>query len=144
MLSSPLHQMARQQATGWIFTKDSTPSLFHHPHFPLTMPPFIPPSQFSLINEGLYSGAYPETINYPFLESFPLLISPHHYSLHLKCIVSMIPERAPEEVVRFCQQQDIIHIHIDTDEYDIDCIPSKEEKRRVISVPPLLRLSFSI
>ena len=56
----------------------------------------------------------------------------------------MIPERAPEEVVRFCQQQDIIHIHIDTDEYDIDCIPSKEEKRRVISVPPLLRLSFSI
>ena len=37
-------------------------------------------------------------------------------------------------IVQFCKEHGIQHIHIDTDEYDIDCIPSKEEKKRVISV----------
>ena len=56
------------------------------------------------------------------------------YRLHLKCIVSLIPEREPQEIVQFCKDHGVQHIHIDTDEYDIDCIPSKEEKKRVISV----------
>ncbi|KAK8826024.1 tyrosine phospatase-like protein [Blastocystis sp. ATCC 50177/Nand II] len=46
----------------------------------------------------------------------------------------MIPEKEPSEVVAFCKERGIMHIHIDTDEYDIDCIPSKEEKKRVISL----------
>ena len=56
------------------------------------------------------------------------------HRLRLKTIVSMIPEKAPPEVVDFCQQEGIEHIHIDTEEYDIDCIPSSDEKKRVISV----------
>ena len=54
--------------------------------------------------------------------------------LHLKCIISMIPEHAPQEIVSFCEEKGIQHIHIDTDEYDVDCIPNKEEKKRVVSV----------
>lgn len=46
----------------------------------------------------------------------------------------MIPEHAPEEIIKFCKDHGIEHIHIDTDEYDIDCIPNKDEKKRVISV----------
>ena len=46
----------------------------------------------------------------------------------------MIPEQEPAEIVNFCKENGINHIHIDTDEYDIDCIPNKEEKKRVISV----------
>ena len=46
----------------------------------------------------------------------------------------MIPEHAPKEIVTFCEERGIEHIHIDTDEYDIDCIPNKEEKKRVVSV----------
>ena len=48
----------------------------------------------------------------------------------------MIPEQAPKEIVSFCEEKGIEHIHIDTDEYDIDCIPNKEEKKRVVSVGP--------
>ena len=44
----------------------------------------------------------------------------------------MIPEHAPKEIVTFCEEKGIEHIHIDTDEYDIDCIPNKEEKKRVL------------
>lgn len=63
-----------------------------------------------------------------------LLVLSSHYSLKLKCIVSMIPEHAPKEIVTFCEEKGIEHIHIDTDEYDIDCIPNKEEKKRVVGV----------
>ena len=62
------------------------------------------------------------------------LVISSHCSLKLKCIVSMIPEHAPKEIVTFCEEKGIEHIHIDTDEYDIDCIPNKEEKKRVVSV----------
>ncbi|KAK8800913.1 hypothetical protein WA588_001743, partial [Blastocystis sp. NMH] len=86
-------------------------------------PPFIPPSHFAAVQEGLYRGSFPDTINYPFLES-----------LHLKCIVSMLPDGEPEGVKQFCEKNKIKHIHIDTEEYDVDCIPSKEEKNRVISL----------
>ena len=34
-------------------------------------PPFIPPSHFAAVQEGLYRGSFPDTINYPFLESYP-------------------------------------------------------------------------
>lgn len=30
---------------------------------------FIPPSNFVMVNDGLYMGSYPELINMPFLES---------------------------------------------------------------------------
>ena len=46
----------------------------------------------------------------------------------------MIPEQEPAEIVNFCKENGINHIHIDTDEYDIDCIPNKNEKKRVVSV----------
>lgn len=40
-------------------------------------PLLVPPSQFSMINEGLYTGAYPEHINYPFLDSSGLHLFAH-------------------------------------------------------------------
>ena len=46
----------------------------------------------------------------------------------------MLPDGEPEGVKQFCEKNKIKHIHIDTEEYDVDCIPSKEEKNRVISV----------
>ena len=98
-------------------------------------PLLVPPSNFAMVNDELYRGSYPEAINMPFLESYVFLnLLVLFYRLHLKCIVSLIPEREPQEIVQFCKEHGIQHIHIDTDEYDIDCIPSKEEKKRVISV----------
>ena len=55
----------------------------------------------------------------------------------------MIPEHAPQEIVSFCEERGIQHIHIDTDEYDVDCIPNKEEKKRVVSVRSRISLSSS-
>lgn len=46
----------------------------------------------------------------------------------------MLPDGEPGGVKHFCEKNKIKHIHIDTEEYDVDCIPSKEEKNRVISV----------
>lgn len=94
----------------------------------------VPPSNFAMVNDGIYRGSFPEKINFPFLESCVFNHFIMIYRLHLKCIVSMIPEHEPKEIVQFCKEHGIQHIHIDTDEYDIDCIPSKEEKKRVISV----------
>lgn len=102
-------------------------------------PLLVPPSNFAMVNDGIYRGSFPETINLPFLESYPFYHSFMIRRLHLKCVVSMIPETEPEAIVQFCKEHGIQHIHIDTDEYDIDCIPSKEEKKRVISV---LKISF--
>ena len=56
----------------------------------------------------------------------------------------MLPDGEPQAIKHFCEENDIIHIHVDTEEYDVDCIPSKEEKNRVTSVSGLVLLWFVV
>ena len=46
----------------------------------------------------------------------------------------MLPDGEASSIKEFCEENSIQYIHIDTEEYDVDCIPSKEEKNRVVSV----------
>ena len=46
----------------------------------------------------------------------------------------MLPGGEVTSIKDFCEENGIQYIHIDTEEYDVDCIPSKEEKNRVVSV----------
>ena len=95
--------------------------------------PLVPPSNFAVVQQGLYRGSYPQSINFPFLKSYPLL-PPLICRLNLKCMISMLPDGEAMSIKTFCEENGIRYIHIDTEEYDVDCIPSKEEKNKVVSV----------
>ncbi|KAL6041325.1 putative tyrosine-protein phosphatase OCA6 [Balamuthia mandrillaris] len=59
----------------------------------------IPPFRFSIVEEGVYRGAYPTKRNMRFLKR-----------LKLRTLISLIKEES-EEISRFCQEQHIRHIH---------------------------------
>lgn len=61
-------------------------------------PQFIPPFRFSFVEKDLFRGAYPVSLNFEFLKT-----------LHLKTIISLVPNQVDEELKNFCQQQNIVN-----------------------------------
>jgi tyrosine-protein phosphatase OCA6 len=62
------------------------------------LPPLVPPLRFSLVEEGIYRGAYPSLINLRFLAR-----------LGLKSMVSLLPEAPAPHLVRWCEENGIIN-----------------------------------
>lgn len=61
---------------------------------------FIPPLQFSLIDDGLYRGGYPTLRNFSFLQR-----------LNLKLVISLTPEPPSLDLKAFCRQLDVPIVH---------------------------------
>lgn len=57
-----------------------------------TLPPLVPPLRFSLVEEGIYRGAYPSLINFRFLKR-----------LHLRSVVSLLPEEPAQDLLDWCE-----------------------------------------
>jgi tyrosine-protein phosphatase OCA6 len=55
-------------------------------------PPLVPPLRFSLVEEGVYRGAYPSLINLRFL-----------HRLGLRSIISLLPEPPAPHLVQWCE-----------------------------------------
>ena len=56
------------------------------------IPPLVPPLRFSLVEEGIYRGAYPSLTNYRFLKR-----------LQLCSIVSLLPEEPTQDLLDWCE-----------------------------------------
>ncbi|KAH9606753.1 hypothetical protein KSS87_009536 [Heliosperma pusillum] len=56
----------------------------------------IPPTNFSMVEEGLYRSGFPESSNFPFLET-----------LNLKSIIYLCTESYPEEHLKFLESHNI-------------------------------------
>lgn len=56
----------------------------------------VPPTNFSMVEEGLYRSGFPEPSNFPFLET-----------LNLKSIIYLCPEPYPEEHRKFLESHNI-------------------------------------
>lgn len=59
-------------------------------------PRLIPPFRFSYVEKDLFRGAYPVKLNFEFLKT-----------LHLKTMISMIPNQIDEDLKSFCDQEGI-------------------------------------
>ncbi|GLJ40145.1 hypothetical protein SUGI_0822770 [Cryptomeria japonica] len=60
----------------------------------------IPPFNFSMVDNGVYRSGFPNTINFPFLET-----------LHLRSIIYLCPEPYPEANREFIQNHGINLFH---------------------------------
>ncbi|EKX33252.1 hypothetical protein GUITHDRAFT_81644 [Guillardia theta CCMP2712] len=60
----------------------------------------VPPFRFAIVEVGVYRGAYPTLKNFAFLKS-----------LHLKTMISLIPETPTNDLEDFCAMEGIQHIH---------------------------------
>lgn len=56
----------------------------------------VPPTNFSMVEEGLYRSGFPEPSNFPFLET-----------LNLKSVIYLCPEPYPEEHRKFLESHNI-------------------------------------
>ena len=59
-------------------------------------PQFIPPFRFSYVEKDIFRGAYPVSLNFNFLKT-----------LHLKTIISLIPNAVDDDLKNFCQVEGI-------------------------------------
>lgn len=66
----------------------------------LPLPPLVPPLRFSMVEEGLYRGAYPSLINLRFLTR-----------LRLRTVVSLLPEPPSADLERWCAEQGVALHH---------------------------------
>ncbi|KAJ9703267.1 hypothetical protein PVL29_004881 [Vitis rotundifolia] len=57
---------------------------------------YVPPSNFSMVEENIFRSGLPSPINFPFLET-----------LNLRSIIYLCPEPYPEENCKFLQSQNI-------------------------------------
>ena len=60
------------------------------------LPPLVPPLRFSLVEEGVYRGAYPSLINLRFLTR-----------LGIKSMVSLLPEPPAPHLLRWCEENGV-------------------------------------
>ena len=63
-----------------------------------SLPPLVPPLRFSLVEEGVYRGAYPSLINLRFLRR-----------LGLRSMVSLLPEPPAPHLVEWCKAFGVTH-----------------------------------
>ena len=57
-----------------------------------TLPHLVPPLRFSLVEEGIFRGAYPSQINFRFLKR-----------LQLCSVISLLPEEPTEDFLEWCR-----------------------------------------
>ncbi|KAH9313721.1 hypothetical protein KI387_022348, partial [Taxus chinensis] len=57
---------------------------------------FVPPLNFSMVEKGVYRSGFPNTINFPFLET-----------LQLRSIIYLCPEPYPEDSAEFLHKRGI-------------------------------------
>lgn len=60
------------------------------------VPPIVPPLRFSLVEEGVYRGAYPSLLNLRFLSR-----------LNLRSMVSLLPEPPAPHLMRWCEDNGV-------------------------------------
>eukprot|EP01006_Ploeotia_vitrea_P026767 TRINITY_DN59717_c0_g1_i1.p1 TRINITY_DN59717_c0_g1~~TRINITY_DN59717_c0_g1_i1.p1 ORF type:complete len:194 (+),score=78.81 TRINITY_DN59717_c0_g1_i1:41-622(+) len=61
----------------------------------------IPPTNFGVVEDGLYRSGLPTELNYPFLET-----------LRLRTIVYLAPEEPPEHLAHFAADEDVRLMHL--------------------------------
>ncbi|OBZ86857.1 putative tyrosine-protein phosphatase OCA6 [Choanephora cucurbitarum] len=84
---------------------------------PIQLPNLIPPFRFSIVEENLFRGGYPKPRNKRFLKR-----------LHLKTILSLIPDRLIPEMQQFCEENNIRLLHLTVDKMKEDNIPLSYNK----------------
>ncbi|PRP77163.1 hypothetical protein PROFUN_15044 [Planoprotostelium fungivorum] len=80
----------------------------------------ITPLRFSIVEDQLYRGSYPNPKNFKFLKR-----------LKLKTIVSLVPTSPTAELAQFCREQQINNIHF-------SCPKFKEEDGKVTASPTVM------
>ncbi|KAL9426948.1 hypothetical protein AB3S75_033683 [Citrus x aurantiifolia] len=60
----------------------------------------VPPPNFSMVEEGIYRSSFPQSSNFPFLQT-----------LNLRSIIYLCPEPYPEENLKFLAAQNIRLFH---------------------------------
>ncbi|ESR41823.1 hypothetical protein CICLE_v100128102mg, partial [Citrus x clementina] len=60
----------------------------------------VPPPNFSMVEEGIYRSGFPQSSNFPFLQT-----------LNLRSIIYLCPEPYPEENLKFLAAQNIRLFH---------------------------------
>ncbi|KAL9429544.1 hypothetical protein AB3S75_031366 [Citrus x aurantiifolia] len=60
----------------------------------------VPPPNFSMVEEGIYRSGFPQSANFPFLQT-----------LNLRSIIYLCPEPYPEENLKFLAAQNIRLFH---------------------------------
>jgi tyrosine-protein phosphatase OCA6 len=62
------------------------------------LPPLVPPLRFSMVEEGIYRGAYPSLINLRFLTR-----------LRLCSVISLLPEAPVRHITEWCEAHGVSH-----------------------------------
>ncbi|KAG2173603.1 hypothetical protein INT43_005021 [Umbelopsis isabellina] len=101
-----------------------------------TLPPLIPPFRFAAVEDNVFRGAYPKQRNLRFIkrlvrgeghdhERLPdvRLITLLFVRLHLKTMLSLIPDPLPDDILSYCDEQGINAIHLRVDKMKEDNIP---------------------
>eukprot|EP00935_MAST-01C_sp_MAST-1C-sp1_P000640 g640.t1 len=70
----------------------------------------VPPFRFSIVEEGIYRGAFPTLKNFRFLKR-----------LRLKTVISLVPEVEPtKDLAEFCALEDINNLHFAVEKFTSD------------------------
>jgi len=103
-----------------------------------SLPPLIPPFRFAAVEDNVFRGGYPKQRNLRFIKRYaPLQChSPPHsipiwsliafsaeFRLHLKTMLSLVPDELPNDIQSFCNDHGINIIHLRVDKMKEDNIP---------------------
>ena len=80
----------------------------------------ITPFRYTIVEDGLFRGAYPTRKNFRFLKRYLCGLTALTVRLKLKTIISVIPGSPNEDLVEFCKQENINNIHYTVPKFSED------------------------